>query len=192
MASQRNLSWIRVLGIWTLVGVALMVMMYISLNGEADHYGLRDHLFAWTAQMYRAWLWALLTPAVFQLRREIRRRHSSWFVIVGLHLVAAVALLFWCNIVRIWVLDATFGWWDPKFYDIDRMTMVISPFTIADFYFYWLTVGAGALYDVDREKRLVEQHEEQLRTQLAQAAVAAPFPFQLPQRRVLAHARRGV
>jgi two-component system LytT family sensor kinase len=173
MASDRHLSWIRVLGIWTLVGLALVVMTYLANLKDIDHNDVLDNLFTITAQMYRGWIWALLTPFVFQFRREIRRRHSSWLAVGGLHLVAAVTFLVWCNIIRIWALNTTFGWWDLDLYTVDHVFSIFSPFTIVDFYLYWLTLGAGALYDIDREKRLVEQHEEQLRTQLAQAELAA-------------------
>jgi two-component system LytT family sensor kinase len=173
MASDRRLSWIRVLGVWTLVGMALVTMMYMADIEETVHYRLEDHVFLILAQMYRGWIWALLTPVVFQFRREVRRRHSSWLAVGGLHLLAAATLLVWCNIMRIWALNISFRWWDLDMYHIDHVFSIFTPFTIADFYLYWLTVGAGALYDVDREKRLVEQHEEQLRTQLAQAELAA-------------------
>jgi two-component system, LytTR family, sensor kinase len=173
MASDRSLNWIRVFGIWTLVGLALVVMMYLSLVEDVDHYSLEAHFVTISAQMYRGWIWALLTPVVFQFRRGIRRRHSSWLAVGGLHLLAAVTLLVWCNIVRIWALNLTFGMLDLWAYDVDHVFSALSPFTIVDFYLYWLTVGAGALYDIDREKRLVERHEEQLRTQLAQAELAA-------------------
>jgi hypothetical protein len=173
MASDRGLSWIRVLGIWTLVGLALVIMTYLSLVEDTEHYRLEEHVLTFLAQMYRGWIWALLTPVVFQFRREIRRRHSSWLAVGGLHLLAAVTCLVWCNIVRIWALNISFGMWDLNMYKVDYVFSIFTPFTIVDFYLYWLTVGAGALYDTDREKRLVEQHEEQLRTQLAQAELAA-------------------
>jgi hypothetical protein len=156
-----------------LVGLGLVVMMYMSLSSDTQHFMLMDHVFTFLAQLYRGWIWAFLTPVVFQLRREIRRRHSNWFVVAGLHLLAAVTFLVWCNIMRIWALNFTFRWWDLSRYDLDAIFAIFSPFTIVDFYLYWLTVGAGALYDIDREKRLVEQHEEQLRTQLAEAELAA-------------------
>lgn len=173
MASDRRLSWIRVLGIWTLVGLGLVVMTYLIHVEDIDQYSLMDNVFTFLGQLYRGWIWALLTPFVFQFRREIRRRHSSWFAVGGLHLLAATTFLVWCNIARIWALNITFGWWELDRYDLDHVFMIFSPFTIVDFYLYWLTVGAGALYDIDREKRLVEQHEEELRTQLAQAELAA-------------------
>jgi two-component system LytT family sensor kinase len=173
MAIDRRLSWSRVLGVWTLVGLALATMMYVSQVEDTAHYSWMEHLFTILAQMYRGWIWALLTPFVFQFRREIRRRHSSWLAVGFLHLLASVTLFFWCNIMRIWAINITFGFWSLDMFTVDHVFSVFSPFTIADFYLYWLTVGAGALYDVDREKRLVEQHEEQLRTQLAQAELAA-------------------
>jgi two-component system, LytTR family, sensor kinase len=173
MASDRNLRWIRVFGIWTLVGLALVVMQYLNLLTDVEHYRLGEHLFTFAAQLYRAWIWALLTPVLFQFRREIRFRHSNWFVIGALHLIAAVTLLVWCNIVRIWTLFASFGMWNLEMYDFDHVFEQLGPFTLVDFYLYWLVVGAGALYDADSEKRLVEQHEEQVRTQLAQAELAA-------------------
>jgi hypothetical protein len=173
MVSDRRLSWIRVLGIWTLVGLGLVIMMYMSLSNDVGYFGFKGNVFTVLAQFYRGWIWALLTPVVFQFRREVRRRHSSWLAIGGIHLLAAVTLLVWCNIMRIWALNITFWWGDLNEFSIDYVLSIFSPFTIVDFYLYWLTVGAGALYDTDREKRLVEQHEAQLRTQLAEAELAA-------------------
>jgi two-component system, LytTR family, sensor kinase len=173
MARDRELNWIRVLGIWTLVGIGLVVMLYVNLIHDVEHYDLKGHFYTFLAQMYRAWIWALLTPVIFQFRREVRRRHSSWLAVGGLHLLAAVTLLAWCNIMRIWAMNITFRSWDLDMYSFDYVLSLLSAYTLVDFYLYWLIVGAGALYDLDREKRLVEQHEEQLRTQLAQAELAA-------------------
>jgi hypothetical protein len=173
MANDRELSWSRVFGIWTLVGIGLVVMIYLNLINDVEHYDFKDHFYTSLSQMYRAWIWAFLTPVLFQFRREVRRRHSSWFAIVGLHLLAAVTLLAWCNIVRIWALNITFRWWGLDMFSFDRIFSVLGAYSVVDFYLYWLTIGAGALYDIDREKRLVEQHEEHLRTQLAEAELAA-------------------
>jgi two-component system, LytTR family, sensor kinase len=173
MARDRELSWIRVLGIWTLVGIGLVVMIYLDLINDVEYFDLKGHFYTALSQMYRAWIWALLTPVVFQFRREVRRRHSSWFAIVGLHLLAAVTLLVWCNIVRLWALNITWRAWVLDMYSFDHIFPELSVYSVVDFYLYWLTLGAGGLYDLDREKRLVEQHEEQLRTQLAQAELAA-------------------
>ena len=168
MASDRRLSWTRVLGIWTLVGLALVIMMYMSLVEDVEHYGLEEHFVTFFAQMYRCWLWALLTPVVFQFRREIRRRHSSWLAVGGLNLLAAVTFFFWCNIIRIWALNITFGMWELSKYDINYVFSVLSPFTIVDFYLYWLTVGAGALYDIDVYKRQQFRKAVSLETDFAE------------------------
>src|SRR5580698_1349554 len=132
MASDRRLSWARVLGIWTLVGFGLVVMMFISLSNEPGQLDLKGTLFTILAQMYRGWIWALLTPFVFQFRREIRRRHSSWLAVGFLHLLASVTLFFWCNIMRIWAINITFGFWSLDMFTVDHVFSVFSHFTIAD------------------------------------------------------------
>ncbi len=173
MPAHRRLRWKFVLGVWTLVGFTLVLQSYVTQAWDPEPYRLWDHAITFVAQFYRAWLWAALTPFVFALRREIRRRHTSWTAIVFLHLVASVALLIWCNIIRIWMVGITFGMWNLDSFSIDQVSAQLGPFTIVDFYFYWLVLGAGHIYDLDWEKRLNERHEEQLRTQLAQAELVA-------------------
>ncbi len=173
MPAHRRLRWKYVLGVWTLVGFTLVLQSYVTQVGNAEPYRLWDHVVTFLAQFYRAWLWAALTPFVFALRREIRRRHSNWAVIAFLHLVASVALLLWCNIIRIWMLGISFGMWNLDYLTLDQVSSQLGPFTIVDLYFYWLVLGAGHIYDLDWEKRLNERHEEQLRTQLAQAELVA-------------------
>ncbi len=173
MPAHRRLRWKYVLGVWTLVGFTLVLQSYVTQVGNPDPYHFEDHAVTWMAQFYRGWLWAALTPFVFALRREIRRRHTSWAAIAFLHLLASVTLLLWCNIVRLWFLAFSFGWWTLDMYSIDQVSSQLGPFSIVDLYFYWLVVGAGHIYDLDWEKRVNEQHEEQLRTQLAQAELVA-------------------
>jgi sensor histidine kinase YesM len=156
-----------------LVGFTLVLQSYVTQVANPEHYRLWDHATVFMAQFYRAWLWAALTPFVFALRREIRRRHASWAVIAFLHLLASVTLLLWCNIVRIWMVGISFGMWDLDFLSIDQVSSQLGPFSIVDLYFYWLVLLAGHIYDLDWEKRINEQHEEQLRTQLAQAELVA-------------------
>lgn len=173
MPAHRHLRWKYVLGIWTLVGFALILQSYTNEAGMPEPYGIRDHAVTCVAQFYRAWLWAALTPFVFALRREIRRRHTSWAAIAFLHLLASVTLLIWCNIIRIWMVEFSFEGWNLDYLSIDAVASQLSPFTFVDLYFYWLVLGAGHIYDLDWEKRINERHEEQLRTQLAQAELVA-------------------
>jgi two-component system LytT family sensor kinase len=173
MPAHRRLKWNYVLGVWTLVGFTLVLQSYLTQVGDPEPYHWLGHFVTIVAQLYRAWLWAALTPFVFALRREIRRRHSNWAVIAFLHLLASITLLFWCNIIRIWAVGISLGMLDLSYFSIDEVTTQLGPFTLVDLYFYWLVLGAGHIYDLDWQKRQNEKHEEQLRTQLAQAELVA-------------------
>src|SRR5579871_2122733 len=122
MPAHRRLRWNYVLGIWTLVGFTLVLQSYVTQAADPEPFRFWDHATVFIAQFYRAWLWAALTPFVFALRREIRRRHSNWAVIAFLHLLASVALLLWCNIIRIWMVGITIGMRDLDSLSIDKVS----------------------------------------------------------------------
>lgn len=159
-----------ILGAWTAVGVLLAIQTYISLAKIPDDPTAHGQI--WVSQMYRAWLWALLTPIVFLLRREIARRHRGPAA-VALHLLAAVTLLAWCNIVRMWLLNLTYGIHELPAYGLDAILTMVGPRSLIDFYLYWLVFAAGYVVDLNDQKRRTALREEQLRTQLAQAELAA-------------------
>lgn len=173
MPAHWRLRWKYVLGIWTLVGFTLVLQSYATQVGDPEQFNFKMHAIVCVAQFYRAWLWAALTPFVFELRREIRRRHTSWPAIAFLHLLASVTLLLWCNIIRIWMVNISFGWWQLDALSIDGVSAQLGPFSIVDLYFYWLVLGAGRILDMEWERRINERHEEQLRTQLARAELVA-------------------
>jgi two-component sensor histidine kinase len=156
-----------------LVGFTLVLQSYATQVGDPEQFNFKMHAIVCVAQFYRAWLWAALTPFVFELRREIRRRHTSWPAIAFLHLLASVTLLLWCNIIRIWMVNISFGWWQLDALSIDGVSAQLGPFSIVDLYFYWLVLGAGRILDMEWERRINERHEEQLRTQLARAELVA-------------------
>lgn len=170
MSPNLRRHWLLIAGVWSAVGVLLAIQTYISLAKIPDD--LYTHGQIWISQMYRAWLWALLTPIVFLLRREFARRHGA---VVGfaLHLLAAVTLLAWCNIVRMWLLNVTYGVFDLKAYGLDAILTMVGPRSLIDFYLYWLVLAAGYVVDLNEQKRRTALREEQLRTQLAQAELAA-------------------
>lgn len=172
MRALHRLNWAVVLGIWTAFGFALIVQAYIAHFDEVVGMTKWEHQFSLAAQMYRAWIWAGLTPFVFALRREIQARHPNLLVAGSLHLLASVALLLWCNIVRMWILALSFGGWELRFFTLDNVFSHLGPFTIVDFYLYWVVLGAGILYDMNWERRISERHEEQLRTQLVTAELS--------------------
>ncbi len=162
--------WSLILGAWSAVGVLLAIQTYISLAKIPDD--LYTHGQIWISQMYRAWLWALLTPFVFELRREIARRHRRVTAAV-LHLLAAFTLLAWCNIVRMWLLNVSYGYFELWGYGLDAILTMVGPRSLIDFYLYWLVMAAGYVVDLAGQKRRTDLREEQLRTQLVQAELAA-------------------
>lgn len=170
-APARQLNWRVNLGVWSAVGVLLSIQTYISITRVPET--LEGHGLLWVAQMYRAWLWAALTPFVFALRREIQRRHRNGLTIFLLHLLAALALLAWCNIVRMWALNLTWGWHRLEDFGLDAILNMIGRRSVIDFYIYWIVLGAGYLLDLADQKRETELREQQLHTQLVQAELAA-------------------
>jgi two-component system LytT family sensor kinase len=171
MPEPRRLNWLFIFGVWTAMGVLLSIQTYISIAKLPAT--MHDNLVLWVAQMYRAWIWAVLTPFVFYLRHEILRRHPNRAVGFSLHLLAALALLAWCNIVRMWALNLTFGGFDLRLYGLDAILNMVGPRSLIDFYLYWLVLAAGYVLDLSRGKRETELREEQLHTQLVRAELAA-------------------
>jgi LytS/YehU family sensor histidine kinase len=123
--------------------------------------------------MYRAWLWALLTPLIFRLRRDLNRRHQSAAVIGALHFLGALTVLAVGNVVRIWAIEISFGYWKLEYLSLKSVYSQLSVYTLIDFYIYWAVLLVAYVTDVNWQKRQVELREERLRTQLAQAELAA-------------------
>ncbi|MBI2517521.1 MAG: histidine kinase [Opitutae bacterium] len=172
MPDHRRLNWRIVLGLWTGVGVLLIFQTYVATADERA-WTFRQHLTTWTAQMYRAWLWAALTPFVFWLRREWGRRHQSPVVLGLLHFLTAVAIYAFGNVIRIWIIELTLGYWQAKYFTLHAVYGQLGAFTLIDFYTYWIVIGAAYVSDLSWQKRQTELREEQLRTQLVQAELAA-------------------
>lgn len=173
MPENRRLNWRVVLGLWTALGLLLILQSYVATAGDGRDFTLLRHAHTWVAQMYRAWIWALLTPVIFWLRRDLNRRHDSPVAIGALHFLAALTVLAVGNVVRIWAMEASFGYWEWRFYTLDYVYGVLGAYTLIDFYIYWAVLLVAYVSDVNGQKRQVELREEQLRTQLAQAELAA-------------------
>lgn len=171
MSPPRQINWLLILGAWTALGALLAIQTYISVVRTPDT--LQEHGLVWLAQLYRVWLWALLTPFIFMLRRELLRRHRNVILLFGFHLLAAISLLAWCNIVRIWMLNLTYGVFEWERFGLDAVLRLVGPRSLIDFYLYWVVLAAGYMVDLNAEKRRTELREEQLQTQLAQAELAA-------------------
>ena len=162
-----------VLGLWTVVGLLLVVHVYVTTDRDITRFSWRGHLYTILSQMNRAWMWAALTPLVFWLRRHVAEHHRHWAVAGGLHLLGALTAFAAGNVLRFWVTAAATGYFQPHDFNLRVVYDYLDWRAIIDFFFYWVVLTAGYIIDLNRQKRQVEFREEQLRTQLAQAELAA-------------------
>ena len=107
---NRRLNWRVVLGLWTVVGLILVLQVYVTIERDFTKFSWRGHLYTILSQMYRAWMWAALTPLVFWLRRYIARHHRHWAVVGGLHLLGALTAFAVGNVLRFWITAGTTGY----------------------------------------------------------------------------------
>ena len=172
MPENRRLPWRVVLGVWTALGLLLVFQSYVA-TADVSEFTLTRHLMTWVAQMYRAWLWALLTPFIFWLRRDLNRRHDSVGAVGFLHLLAALTIFAVGNVVRIWAVEASFGYFELRFYTLNYVYGVLGAYSLIDFYIYWAVLLVAYVSDENWQRRQAQFREEQLRTQLVQAELAA-------------------
>jgi hypothetical protein len=173
MPEFRRLNWRVILGLWTGLGLLLILQSYVATAGDGRDFTLTQHSYTWVAQLYRAWIWAALTPFVFWLRRELNRRHQNRAVVVALHVLAALTLFAVGNVGRVWAIEVTYGYWEPRYYSLGYVYSILGAYSLIDFYIYWALLLVAYVTDVNWQKRQVELREEQLQTQLAQAELAA-------------------
>ncbi len=173
MPETRRLNWRVVLGLWTALGFLLIMQSYVATAGDGRSFKFIEHAYTWVAQMFRAWLWALLTPVIFWLRRDLNRRHSNPVVVGVLHFLAALTVLAVGNVLRIWAIEVSFGYWKLEYFSLKSVYGQLGAYTLIDFYIYWAVLLVAYVSDVSWQKRQVETRAEQLRTQLAQAELAA-------------------
>jgi two-component system, LytTR family, sensor kinase len=173
MPEYRRLNWRLILALWTGLGLLLVLQSYVATAGDGRDFTAMQHVQTWVAQMYRAWIWALATPLVFWLRRDLNRRHENRLVIAALHLLAALTLFAVGNVVRLWAIEASFGYFEWRYYTLDYVYGLLGAYSLIDFYIYWAVLLVAYVTDMTWQKRQVELREEQLRTQLAQAELAA-------------------
>ncbi|MBI3885862.1 MAG: histidine kinase [Opitutae bacterium] len=171
MPEYRRLNWRFVFGLWTGLGLLLVFQTYVATAGE--HWTGMEHVTSWVSQFLRAWIWAALTPFVFALRRELIARRTPRAGEVALHVLAALAILAFGNVLRIWLIEILFGYWELRYFGLQSVFSMFTSFTLIDFYIYWVVLGAGYVTDLGWQKRQTELRAEQLRTQLSQAELAA-------------------
>lgn len=173
MTEPRRLNWRLLLGLWTVVGLLLVLHVYMTTERDFTRFSWRGHLYMILSQMYRVWMWAALTPLVYRLRRVLAARHGHWAVLGGLHLLGALTAFAVGNVLRFWVTAASTGYLVPEDFNLRVVYDYLDWRAVMDFFFYWVVLTAGYISDLNEQKRQTELREAQLRTQLAQAELAA-------------------
>lgn len=173
MPEHRRLNWRFILGLWTGVALLLVLQTYVATAADGRHWPLQEHAVTWVAQFLRAWLWAALSPFIFGLRRELIRRRTGRLLEGALHFLAALAILAFGNVLRIWAIEVLFGYWKLEYFTVAAALGQLGAFSLIDFYIYWAVLAAAYVTDLGWKKRQTELREEQLRTQLSQAELAA-------------------
>lgn len=176
---------------WTGIGVVLLAQTYATVPIEVPPDGDRTMATVWIGylQMMRAWLWGLLTPLIFELRRRIP--FQRWWIPAGLllHFAFCAVLLEWVMVMRIWVWAVLSfrSVWSMPFVSLQEMCSQFSARQLLDVLAYLGTLAAGYIVDLlhDRQQALVresdlrlklaatELQQEQLRSELVQAEMKA-------------------
>lgn len=165
-------AWRTVFGIWTIIGVLLVIQTYVSAFGRTPT-TLRGHGYTIAAQMTRAWIWAALTPGVFWLRRYLAANHPHVVARFALHLLAALAIFTFGNLIRLWTIYFAFGYFRPEDASPSFVLTQLDARSLIDLYLYALLVAVGYISDLMAQRRDDERREETLRVQLAQAELSA-------------------
>lgn len=166
------LAWRTVFGIWTIVGVLLVIQTYVSAFDRLPT-TLRGHGYTVAAQMVRAWIWAALTPGVFWLRRYLAANHPQIALRFGLHTLAALTIFTFGNLIRLWTIYFAFGYFRPEDKSPSFVLTQLDARSLIDLYLYALLVAVGYITDLMAQRRDDERRAEMLRVQLAQAELAA-------------------
>lgn len=177
--------------VWTGIGLVLVAQTYATVPMEVPPGGNRTMVTVWFAylQMMRAWLWGLLTPLIFELRRRIPVHR--WWLPWGLflHFAFCAVLTGWVMVTRVWIWAAIpfEGMWSMPLVGLHEMTWQFGARQMLDVLAYIGTLAAGYTVDLlhERQQSLLRENElrlklsttelqqEQLRSELVQAEMKA-------------------
>jgi two-component sensor histidine kinase len=177
--------------VWTGIGVVLVAQTFATVPLDTPRGDDKSMVAVWFIylQMMRAWLWGLLTPLVFELRRRVPFR--GWWIPLGLflHFAFCAVLLEWVMVTRIWIWAALplRGTWSMPFVSLQELTAQFGPRQLLDVLAYLGTLGAGYIVDLlhERQRALIRENalrlklsttelqQEQLRSELMQAEMKA-------------------
>lgn len=191
MTSRPPIRWPLLFAIWTGLGIVLLAQTFATVPIEVPRGGDRTMVVVWLGylQMMRAWLWGLLTPLIFELRRRIPF-HGGWIPLgLFLHFAFCAVLLEWVMVMRIWIWAALAfkSGWSMPFVSFQEITAQFSARQLLDVLAYLGTLGGGYIVDLLHERQLAlvrenelrlrlsatELQQEQLRSELVQAEMKA-------------------
>ncbi len=171
MPPRAKINWPVAVAVWTGIGLVLTVQTFATVEMPAASES-QERLNFWMTvyfQLTRAWLWCLLMPAVFELRRRIPIR-GTWLPFgVLLHVAFASAFIVWTFAVRSWATVPFMPGpvWMPIF-SIDGLLDGVSTRQLIDVTLYLGLLGAGFTFDLAAEKKESDRRQQELRVQLAE------------------------
>ncbi|MBA4135950.1 MAG: hypothetical protein C0518_01385 [Opitutus sp.] len=170
MSVRYKISWPTAFAVWTGIGLVLLMqtLATIEMPPHTDPFARVAFWQTVYYQISRAWMWCLLTPVVFDLRRRIPV--SGWWLPLGILIHVAFAWCFtaWIFGARAWLLGPfiTDGpmllWMFSSDYIIDNM----NARQLIDAALYVGLLGAGYTLDLGEEKKQSDLRERELRVQL--------------------------
>ncbi len=170
MTPRAKISWPHSFAIWTGVGLVLLAQTFATVDFPAgtESEMRMNQWFAIYLQLTRAWLWCLLTPVVFELRRRIPLR-GRWMPFgLLLHAAFACCFILWTIQVRFWIwAPLSNTWWMPWF-SLDGLVEIVTVRQMIDVLLYAGLLGVGYTLDLGVEKKDADLRERELRVQLAQ------------------------
>jgi len=184
MPPRPPIRWPLLIAVWTVIGLVLTAQTLVVFDMPGEHPEWRRFNTIWLTylQMTRGWLWALLTPLVFELRRRIPMQ--GWWIPGGIFLHAAfcVVLVAWVLVARVWIWAALPlpGMWAMSFVGLDSIIDQVTPRVLIDVAFYYGILVVGYIVDLMHERTAMqlrlaanELQQEQLRSALVQAEMKA-------------------
>lgn len=182
--ARPRIHWPLLLAVWTVIGLILTAQALVVFDMPNEPWEKRRFDTVWLSylQMMRAWLWALLTPLVFELRRRIPVR-GAWLPFgVLLHVAFSCVLMEWVMLARAWIWAALPlpEPWAMSFIGLDELIHQLNPRVLIDIVAYAGVLVAGYIVDLVHERgqmqrRLAstELEQEKLRSALVQAEMKA-------------------
>jgi hypothetical protein len=154
---------------WTCVAVALVVQALGTLPKEATT-GFTVWVLA--QQVARAVYWALLTPWIFRLRLRWSMKGPWRYAHFAAHGVLSLVAMAAFFLLRLPIYQVING---ESVFAV-RLDEIIGGFntrTLIDIVIYWGVLVAGWMIEQQAERRRLELRQEQLRSALVQAELAA-------------------